>query len=45
MQTEDLGLSSEVLAVPNSSLAAQNRFIYMNGKIHTMPSSTLPQSN
>ncbi|CAH1781708.1 unnamed protein product [Owenia fusiformis] len=36
---EDLGLESKIIAVPRSRPAAQNRFIYVNNKIHILPNS------
>lgn len=37
-QLYDLGLEKEILAVPRSHPAAQNRFVYSRGKLHQLPS-------
>lgn len=35
---EDLGLGEEVLPVPYSHVASRNRFLYVKGELHQMPS-------
>uniref|UniRef100_A0A8C6L167 Protoporphyrinogen oxidase n=1 Tax=Nothobranchius furzeri TaxID=105023 RepID=A0A8C6L167_NOTFU len=35
---EDLGLSAEVLPVSYSHVSSKNRYLYVNGKLHRMPS-------
>ncbi|XP_047664852.1 protoporphyrinogen oxidase isoform X2 [Tachysurus fulvidraco] len=35
----DLGLEHEILPVPHDHVAAKNRFLYVNGQIHKLPSS------
>ncbi|XP_058231867.1 protoporphyrinogen oxidase isoform X2 [Hemibagrus wyckioides] len=35
----DLGLECEILPVPHDHVASKNRFLYMNGEIHKLPSS------
>lgn len=34
----DLGLESEVLPVPHDHVASKNRYLYVNGQLHKMPS-------
>lgn len=38
-QLSDLGLEREILSVPHDHVASKNRFLYMNGTIHKLPSS------
>uniref|UniRef100_A0A4W4FIJ1 Protoporphyrinogen oxidase n=1 Tax=Electrophorus electricus TaxID=8005 RepID=A0A4W4FIJ1_ELEEL len=35
----ELGLEREILAVPHDHVASKNRFLYVNGQLHRMPSS------
>ncbi|XP_060718347.1 protoporphyrinogen oxidase [Tachysurus vachellii] len=35
----DLGLEREILPVPHDHVASKNRFLYVNGQIHKLPSS------
>ncbi|XP_076869365.1 protoporphyrinogen oxidase [Brachyhypopomus gauderio] len=35
----DLGLEEEILSVPHDHVAAKNRFLYVRGQLHRMPSS------
>lgn len=35
---QDIGLESEILPVPYSHKASKNRFLYVDGKLHKMPS-------
>ncbi|KAI5092536.1 protoporphyrinogen oxidase, partial [Silurus meridionalis] len=35
----DLGLEHEILPVPHHHVASKNRFIFMNGELHKLPSS------
>ncbi|KAF5890406.1 protoporphyrinogen oxidase, partial [Clarias magur] len=35
----DLGLEDEILPVPHHHVASKNRFLYVNGELHQMPSS------
>ncbi|XP_032373580.1 protoporphyrinogen oxidase isoform X2 [Etheostoma spectabile] len=35
---EDLGLGGDILPVPYSHVASQNRYVYMNRRLHRMPS-------
>lgn len=35
----DLGLEPEILPVPHDHVASKNRFLYVNGEIHKLPSS------
>lgn len=36
---QDLGLENEIVAIPRNHPAAQNRMIYANGSLNTLPSS------
>ncbi|KAK2815428.1 hypothetical protein Q5P01_025895 [Channa striata] len=35
---DDLGLAGEVLPVPNSHVASKNRYLYVKGRLHRLPS-------
>ncbi|KAF1387495.1 hypothetical protein PFLUV_G00079560 [Perca fluviatilis] len=35
---DDLGLGGDILPVPSSHVASQNRYVYMNSRLHRMPS-------
>ncbi|MCJ8745357.1 hypothetical protein PDJAM_G00129460 [Pangasius djambal] len=35
----DLGLEREILPVPHDHVASKNRFLYVNGELHKLPSS------
>ncbi|TDH12238.1 hypothetical protein EPR50_G00069800 [Perca flavescens] len=35
---DDLGLGGDILPVPSSHVASQNRYVYMNSQLHRMPS-------
>lgn len=37
-QVEDLGLEKEILSVRRNHLASKNRYLYVNKKLHRMPS-------
>lgn len=38
-QLSDLGLEHEILPVPHDHVASKNRFLYVNGELHKLPSS------
>lgn len=38
VQVEDLGLEKDVLSVRSDNVASKNRYLYVNKKLHRMPS-------
>lgn len=38
VQVSELGLESEILFVTKDHVASKNRFLYVNGQLHKMPS-------